>query len=168
MFIEFIPPLCSTYNSYTRQVACKSDFACTYLTCMRASATCLVRTRVLCTRVSTSSIMQAHACLHACEMKSVSCRVEYMPHACLVKFKLSCTIYKEVEMSTSDLGKFLECRKCYILFVTCALMIYLICMPSAFGHTYQANPSCPCYNYRITYIHMYICTYIYYNHWHTL
>ena len=25
----------------------------------------------------------------------------------------------------------------------------LICMPSGFGHTYQANPSCPCYNYYI-------------------
>ena len=33
----------------------------------------------------------------------------------------------------SSLGKFLECRKCYILLVTCALVIYLICMPSALG-----------------------------------
>ena len=56
-------------------------------------------------------------------------------------------LYKEAEISTSSLGKFLECRKCYILLVTCALVIYLICMPSGFGHTYQANPSCPCYNY---------------------
>ena len=61
-------------------------------------------------------------------------------------------LYKEAEISTSSLGKFLECRKCYILLVTCALVIYLICMPSALGpaalgHTYQANPSCPCYNY---------------------
>ena len=40
-------------------------------------------------------------------------------------------LYKEAEISTSSLGKFLECWKCYILLVTCALMIYLICMPSA-------------------------------------
>ena len=40
-------------------------------------------------------------------------------------------LYKEVEISTSSLGKFLECRKCYILLITCALAIYLICMPSA-------------------------------------
>ena len=126
MFIEFIP-LCSAYNSYTRQGARKPDsVACTYLTCTRASATRLVRTQVLCTRsvgkhsglggpqrlnridlygknltpmeklynlggpwppwppvpmpmlctrVSTSSILRAHACLHACKMKNVSCRV---------------------------------------------------------------------------------------------
>ena len=42
-------------------------------------------------------------------------------------------LYKEAEISTSSLGKFLECRRCYILLVTCALMIYLICMPSALG-----------------------------------
>ena len=42
-------------------------------------------------------------------------------------------LYKEAEISTSSLGKFLECRKCYILLVTCALVIYLICMPSALG-----------------------------------
>ena len=40
-------------------------------------------------------------------------------------------LYKEAEISMSSLGKFLECRKCYILLVTCALVIYLICMPSA-------------------------------------
>ena len=56
-------------------------------------------------------------------------------------------VYKEAEISTSGLVKFLECRKCYILLVTCALVIYLICMPSGFGHTYQVNPLCPCYNY---------------------
>ena len=56
-------------------------------------------------------------------------------------------LYKEAEISTSGLGKFLECRKCYILLVTCVLVIYLICMPSALGHTYQANPLYPCYNY---------------------
>ena len=37
-------------------------------------------------------------------------------------------LYKEAEISTSGLGNFLECRKCYILPVTCALVIYLICM----------------------------------------
>ena len=42
-------------------------------------------------------------------------------------------LYKEAEISTSSLGKFLECRKCYILLVTCALVIYLMCMPSALG-----------------------------------
>ena len=42
-------------------------------------------------------------------------------------------LYKEAEISTSSLGKFLDCRKCYILLVTCALVIYLICMLSALG-----------------------------------
>ena len=42
-------------------------------------------------------------------------------------------LYKEAEIPTSSLGKFLECQKCYILLVTCALVIYLICMPSALG-----------------------------------
>ena len=42
-------------------------------------------------------------------------------------------LYKEAEILTSRLGKFLEYRKCYILLVTCALVIYLICMPSALG-----------------------------------
>ena len=59
VFVEFVP-LCSAYNSYTRQGARKPDLACMYQTCMRASATRLVRTRVLCTRVSTSSILRAH------------------------------------------------------------------------------------------------------------
>ena len=54
-------------------------------------------------------------------------------------------LYKEAEISTSSLGKFLEFRKCYILLVTYALVIYLICIPSALGlaalgHTYQAIP----------------------------
>ena len=40
-------------------------------------------------------------------------------------------LYKEAEISMPSLGKFLECRKCYILLATCALVIYLICMPSA-------------------------------------
>ena len=43
------------------------------------------------------------------------------------------SLYKEAEISTSSFGKFLECRKCYILLVTCALVIYLICMPKARG-----------------------------------
>ena len=30
-------------------------------------------------------------------------------------------LYKEAEILTLSLGKFLECRKCYILLVTCAL-----------------------------------------------
>ena len=39
-----------------------------------------------------------------------------------------------------------------MVLVTWALVIRLICMPSALGpaalgHTYQANPSRPCYNY---------------------
>ena len=38
-------------------------------------------------------------------------------------------LYKEAEISMSSLDKFLECWKCYILLVTCALVIYLICMP---------------------------------------
>ena len=42
-------------------------------------------------------------------------------------------LYKEMKILTSGLGKFLECWKCYILLVTCALVIYLICMPSALG-----------------------------------
>ena len=42
-------------------------------------------------------------------------------------------LYKEAEILMSSLGKFLECWKCYILLVTCALVIYLICMPSALG-----------------------------------
>ena len=33
-----------------------------------------------------------------------------------------------------------------MLVVTCALVICLICMPSALGHKYQANPLFPCYN----------------------
>ena len=37
-------------------------------------------------------------------------------------------------------------------------MICLICMPSGFfGHTYQANPSYPCYNY---YINSIVASYI--------
>ena len=42
-------------------------------------------------------------------------------------------LYKEAEISTSSLDKFLECQKYYILLVTCALVIYLICTSSALG-----------------------------------
>ena len=42
-------------------------------------------------------------------------------------------LYKEAEILTSGLGKSLECWKRYILLVTCALVIYLICMPVALG-----------------------------------
>ena len=83
MFIEFIP-LCLAYNSYTRQGVRKPNLVCTYLTCMRASATRLVRTQVLCMRVSMSSILRVHACLHVCEMKNVSCRVHATRVLCQV------------------------------------------------------------------------------------
>ena len=39
-----------------------------------------------------------------------------------------------------------------MLHITCNIVhfvIYLICMPSALGHSYQANPLYPCYNYYI-------------------
>ena len=63
-------------------------------------------------------------------------------------------LYKEAEIVTSSLGKFLECRKCYILLVTCALVIYLICMPSGI-HIRQIPRA---HVTTITYIHTYcIC-----------
>ena len=89
-------------------------------------------------------------------------------------------LYKEAEISTSSLGKFLECRKCYILLVTCALVIYLICMPSALEpaalglRAYISGKSLVpmlqllhVYTYVATYIRIYtvavyICTYIQY------
>ena len=62
-------------------------------------------------------------------------------------------LYKEAELLTSVLGRFLECRKWNILVITWALGIFLIYMsaPSGrgLGHIYQANPSCPWYNYYI-------------------
>ena len=60
-------------------------------------------------------------------------------------------LYKEAELLTSVLGRFLECQKWNILVITWALGIFLIYMPAAlgFGHIYQANPSCPWYNYYI-------------------
>ena len=40
-------------------------------------------------------------------------------------------LYKEAEILMSSLDRFLECWKCYILLVTCAFVIHLICMPLA-------------------------------------
>ena len=50
----------------------------------------LVHTRELCVVGLLSSVLHAHACLHACEMKM--CHVEPMLHTSSVKFKLTCTI----------------------------------------------------------------------------
>ena len=58
-------------------------------------------------------------------------------------------LYKEAEILTSNLGRFLECRKWNICMGTrdfpdiCARA----CGPGP-GHIYQANPPCPCCNYR--------------------
>ena len=73
-------------------------------------------------------------------------------------------LYKEAKISLPSFGRFLECRKCYILLVTCALMICLICIPSslgpaAFRHTYQANPSHPCYKYYMYYHFAFLLVY---------
>ena len=51
-----------------------SNLVCAFLTCTRGSCTCLVRTQEVYTVVLTSSVLRAHAGLHACEMKNVSCR----------------------------------------------------------------------------------------------
>ena len=66
-------------------------------------------------------------------------------------------LYKEVKLLTSVLGRFLECRKWNILVITWALEdfpdIYARALgPAALGlgHIYQANPSCPWYNYYIS------------------
>ena len=56
--------------AYTRN----PNLACTFLTCTRASCARLVCTRELCKVGLTSPIFHAHAGLHACEMKNVSCR----------------------------------------------------------------------------------------------
>ena len=47
---------------------CNPNLACAFLTC-----TCLVCTRELCTAALMSPILHAHASLHVCEMKNVSC-----------------------------------------------------------------------------------------------
>ena len=62
---------CPTYDSYTHQGTCKSALVCTHLTCTHAWCTCLVYTWILCMRVSTSTILRVHACLHACRNKNV-------------------------------------------------------------------------------------------------
>ena len=54
----------------------------------------LVHTWVLCTRAATSSILHKHACI-LCkwnEKHVVLSTPLYMAHACLIKFKLSCTV----------------------------------------------------------------------------
>ena len=53
---------------------CNPNLACVFLTCTCASFTHLVCTRELCTAALMSPILHAHAGLHACEMKKVSCR----------------------------------------------------------------------------------------------
>ena len=53
---------------------CNSNLACVFLTCTCASCTRLVCTRELCTAGLMLAILHAHAGLHECEMKNVSCR----------------------------------------------------------------------------------------------
>ena len=55
--------------------------------------------------------------------------------------------------------RFLVCQKCYITYVTCAVMICLIFLHSPLALcalvlvcTYQANHSCACYIYNINYV----------------
>ena len=74
---------------------CNPNLACTLLTCMRASCTCLVHTRELCTVNLTSPILHAHAGLHTCEMKK--CCVMPLLHAYSIKFKLICTVYTYID-----------------------------------------------------------------------
>ena len=69
MFIEFIP-LSLAYNLHARTIQigmCIPDMH----VCI---GTRLVHTRELCTVGLMSSILRAHAGLHACEMKNVLCR----------------------------------------------------------------------------------------------
>ena len=74
-------------------------------------------------------------------------------------------LYKEVEILTSSLDRFLECQKCNILVITWALVICLTYVPSVLGpsgpwalgiDTHQANPLCPCYNYYVYYLHLFM------------
>ena len=69
-------------------------------------------------------------------------------------------LYKEAEISTSSLGKFLECRKCYILLVTCALVIYLICMPLGLRAYISGKSLVLMLQLLHTYIHTYIHAHI--------
>ena len=57
------------------QFACTCDpnLACAFLTCTCASCTRLLCIRELCTSALISPIFHAHAGLHVCEMKNVSC-----------------------------------------------------------------------------------------------
>ena len=52
---------------------CNPNLACALLTCTCVSCTRLVCTRELCAAALMSPILHAHAGLHACEMKNVSC-----------------------------------------------------------------------------------------------
>ena len=60
------------------QFACthNPNLECAFLTCTRASCTCLVHTRELCTVGLTSSTLRVHEGLprDMCEMKNVACR----------------------------------------------------------------------------------------------
>ena len=73
------------------QFACTCDpnLVCVFLTCTCASCTRLVCTRELCKAALMSPTLHAHAGLHVCERKNMSCGVPLL-HACSVKFKLSC------------------------------------------------------------------------------
>ena len=60
------------------------------------------------------------------------------------------------EKSLVGLGDFYSARRCYITYVTCAVVICLICPHSHSGAarpwlecTYQANYSCPRYIYNM-------------------
>ena len=69
-------------------------------------------------------------------------------------------LYKEAEISISSLGKFLECRMCYILLVTCALVIYLICMPSALGLQAYISGKSLVPMLQLLHVRIYACTQI--------
>ena len=53
---------------------CDPNLACAFLICTCASCTRLVCTRELCMAALMSPILHAHAGLHVCEMKNMSCR----------------------------------------------------------------------------------------------
>ena len=68
--------VCRVYSAvFGLQFACTCDpnLACAFLTCTCASYIRLVCIRELCTAVLMSPILHAHAGLHVCEMKNVSC-----------------------------------------------------------------------------------------------
>ena len=72
------------------QFACmrNPNFACEFLICMCASCTRLACTRELCTAGLMSSVLHAHAGLHAYEMKNVSCRALAARVFCQVEIEL--------------------------------------------------------------------------------